>query len=548
MELSSKKYNYDELVNLLIKQEERIAKIESLLRINSSNELVEDDIPNLFRKKDSESNDSLEYTIGQFWFAKLGILVLMTGVIFLLTFPYKNLPSFLPSVLGYVLTILLMFVAKEFSSKFSYISGYLKGGAIALLYFSTMRFHYFTTHPAINSLFLETILLLCITVLTLFISLKSKSAYLVGLSIATGYVTLLLNGNTFFIFSSLALLSAFFTYLKLKYSWEGVLTFGIVLTYTAHFLWFINNPLLGNVLKFNYEPRVNSVFVLLYMVIFAFSSILKSGNLKEKFYEVFNTGLNIFLSYVLFLIITFGNTDYILTLLHIFASLIFLTLAFVFWSKFESKLSTFLFAISAYLALSTAIINQFPIPDFFILLCWQSLLVVSTALWFRSKFIIIANFFMYLLVFILYVVLNGKLNSVSISYGIVALLSARILNWKKERLELKTDLMRNAYLILGLLIIPYALYHTLPEVWVSVSWIFVALLYYLLSVVLKSKKYRWMALATLLLTIGYIFVFGISRLEPTYKIISFLVLGIVLLVVSLMYAKSKGKYFNKSET
>ncbi len=546
MDVPSEQNSFDELLSHLRKQEDRIAKIESYLHITSQEEENKEVEPHILHTRDSKSDDLLEFKIGQFWFAKLGILVFMVGLIFLLTFPYHNLPPFLPSFFGYIFAVSLMITAKKFLSQFGYISGYLKGGGIALLYFSTMRLHFFTSQQVISNLTFETLLLMIITGLSIYIGLKSNSSYLTALSLTEGYITALLNGNAYFIFSVLLLLSIAFLYLKLHYKWDVLLLYGVLLTYSAHLLWFINNPLLGNAVRFNYVPQINSIFLLGYMIVFTLGYVINRQNKNEEFLEIFNTSIILSLSYGLFLAITVGESGPSFTILNIFASVIFLSFAILFWIRIKSKYSTFLFAMFGYLALSAAIINQFPSPDFFIWLCWQSLLVVSTALWFKSKFITIANFFIYLLVFILYVVLNGKLNSVSISYGIVALLSARILNWKKERLELKTELMRNGYLIMGLFIIPYALYHSLPEGWVSVSWVIVALLYYLLSVVLKSKKYRWMALATLLLTIGYIFVFGISRLEATYKIISFLLLGVVLLIISLIYAKTKVKYFSKN--
>ena len=101
--------------------------------------------------------------------------------------------------------------------------------------------------------------------------------------------------------------------------------------------------------------------------------------------------------------------------------------------------------------------------------------------------------------------------------------------------------MRNAYLFLAFIAIPYALYHSLPGRYISLSWVGVAIFYYLLSLVLKNKKYRWMALFTLLLSILYIFVIGIIKLEPVYRIVSFIVLGIVLIIISITYTKIRAK-------
>ena len=226
-----------------------------------------------------------------------------------------------------------------------------------------------------------------------------------------------------------------------------------------------------------------------------------------------------------------------LTGYYLLASIIFLTIAIAFWLREKSRYSTFIYAMFGYLALSIAIITEFNSPELFILLCWQSLLVVSTAVWFRSKFIVVANFVIYLIIFIAYLAVEGKVDLISISFGIVALLSARILNWKKDRLELKTEQMRNAYLLSALFIIPYALYFAMPDRLISISWIAVAVLYYVLSIILKNKKYRWMALFTLLLTVVYVFIIGFTSSDPTYRIISFIALGTVMIIVSLVYKR-----------
>ena len=134
------------------------------------------------------------------------------------------------------------------------------------------------------------------------------------------------------------------------------------------------------------------------------------------------------------------------------------------------------------------------------------------------------------------------------SFGIVALISARILNWKKENLELRTELMRNAYLTSAFLIFPYALYHTVPKGYVSLSWVGIAGFYYLLSIILKNKKYRWMALLTFMLAALYLFAIGTINFEPIYRLISFIVLGLALIIVSILYTKVRMKTHGKESS
>jgi uncharacterized membrane protein len=101
--------------------------------------------------------------------------------------------------------------------------------------------------------------------------------------------------------------------------------------------------------------------------------------------------------------------------------------------------------------------------------------------------------------------------------------------------------MRNAYLVSALVVFPYALYHLVPGAYVGLAWVGVALLYYGMNLVVRNRKYRWMGHATLLFTAVYLVVVGINRLEPLYRNLSFLVLGTVLLIVSLIFTRLRAR-------
>ncbi len=534
----------DEIVKFLIKLDERISTIEARLSI------VPEEKPYIekeeIRKPEEsisslEREDNLEYRIGQFWFAKVGIVVLIIGFAFLLTLPYENSPSAFPTILGYFFSAGLISLSQYWRKNFPHISGFILGGGYVLSYFTTLRLYYFSSNPLIASLTIEVILLLIAASLTLIYSIKKGSIYLTAVSLTLEYITAMISDQSYFIFIMLVLLSSLCVYFTLRYRWNYLIIYGILITYLIHLVWFFNNPLLGKPLQPVFYPEFNAIFLLIYASIFYLGNILRDKSIKENLNLVLITGFNTMGAYSVFVIITLTTTHAYSGFYHLLASIMFLTFSIIFWVREKSKYSTFILAMFGYLALSASIIIQFPAPNFFIWLCWQSLLVVSTAVWFRSKFIVVANFVIYLLVLIAYLSMEGKIDAVSISYGIVALLSARVLNWKKDRLELRTEYMRNAYLIIALFIIPYALYNFIPRGLVSISWVALAFLYYYLSLILKNKKYRWMAILTLLLTVVYVFILGITSEDFTYKIVSFLVLGVVLVTVSLIYARIKAK-------
>jgi uncharacterized membrane protein len=545
MSTKSKDYSSEELFNYLKNLDERISKIEQKLQISvnyESKELPSTNVEEILVDLSSEEKeDRLEFQIGQFWFAKLGIVIFFIGVAFLMSFPFQTIPVTVDIIFGYVFSIVVFFISKHWRETYSHLSDYLLGGGLFLFYFTTLRMSFFGNEILISQTLIE-VILLSLTVLIMFIiAIKRNSNYLILLSLVLGYVTALVSNNSYSIFGFLILLSALSVYLKLKYNWQAFLFMGIALTYLSHFLWFMNNPVLGNILQPVQGPGFNLLFLLTYSIIFAAGARLRKDDFPENAPVILSSILNAGSCYTLFFLITFVNKDSSSSLYHLIASIIFIAIAINFWQKEQSKFSTFVYAMLGYFALTVAIIYEFKSPGFFILLCWQSIIVLSTAVWFRSKYIVLANFVIYILIFVTYLILEGRISATSLSFGIVALLSARILNWKKDRLELTTEQMRNAYLLTALIIIPYALYHAMPEGWASVSWIVVAIIYYALSVILKSKKYRWMALATLGLTVGYVFIIGITNEDFTYKIISFLALGLVMLVISVLYTKKKRK-------
>jgi uncharacterized membrane protein len=519
--------------------EERLARIEHHLGIELEGS---DDKPQAASTAVAEEDDErLEVQLGENWFAKVGIVVLALGIVFLLTFPYSNLPPALPSLFGYMVAGAIVVLSRFWSSSYPQISRYLLGGALLLLFFTTLRLSHFSPQPALSNSTLEALLLLAVVSTNLVVSARRRSPYLAGMTLVLGFATALVEGGVVFLVLVVAGMSVAAVYLRRTYGWEWLPLLGVVLANLAHTLWAINNPVLGNPLHLVDSPEVHVLFLLVYAGIFATGDILRTRDQEERPLETVNAFLNGGASYAFFLLFTLSTFTQHIVGWHLVASAVYLALAVGFWIRRKSRYATFAYAMLGYTALSVAIVAQFNLPDSFAWLCWQGILVVSTAVWFRSRFIVVGNFVIYVLLFIAYLVSAGSMSLVSISFGVVALVTARILNWQKDRLELRTEQMRNAYLASALVAIPYALYHIVPPGFVSLSWLCLAAAYYLVSRFLHLRKYRWMALLTTALTILYVVIVDMMGVNPTLRIISFLVLGTALLVISMVYSKRARK-------
>jgi hypothetical protein len=300
----------------------------------------------------------------------------------------------------------------------------------------------------------------------------------------------------------------------------------------------VNNPLVGRKFHGVTDPQFNLLFLAAYAGIFVYAGLMRPGQ-EPPYIRILRAGgnsLGAMLVGLLNVQLFHAGAGY-----GVMAGLAaaFLTAATVFWVHHRGQYGTAIYACFGYMALSAAIFAWFPAPDYYGWLAWQSLLVAATAVWFRSKIIVVTNVFIYGGIYLVYFALAPANGWVNLSFALVALCIARILNWRQEQLELRTELMRNFYLAAATIIIPYGLYHMVARSMVSAAWLGAAAVYFLASLALGNRKYRLMAMATVLATIVYVFVVDLSHLEPAYRIISFLVLGVALLVISVFYARQR---------
>jgi len=546
MDTSSNDVTGKEILQHLKSIESRISKLESYLDLPPAEAEEEFEEEPIVQKKKSKSDEELEFRIGQYWFAKLGISVFLIGWIFANTLPFEYLNQIIPVAIGFLTGMVGIATSFFLKKRFPHIAGYILGSGFVIIYLAVIRLHFFSPEPVLSQLIPVIVILYLISLLLIFSGVKWNSPYITLLGFFATLLSALLGNYSYLIFLTIILIAILSSNFKIKHSWNGLFNFAITLAYLVHLIWFINNPLVGNSLELKIDEPINLIFILIYQIIFSLAYFA-----DKKYDEYLPTAISILantsIGYGLFLLITILSMPTLAQVYHLLAAIIFLGFAILFFTKKSSKVATFYYAMTGYAALSIGIILQFDKPDYFMWLCWQSLIVVSTAVWFKSKFIIVANFFIFLMIFLVFLVISGTTSGISLSFGIVALLSARILNWKKDQLELQTEQMRNAYLVTALLIIPYSLYHMIPSEFVAFSWIAIAIIYYLLSVLLKNTKYRYMSLATYLITVIYVLVIGITSEETASKILSFLVVGSALIILSIIYARNKNKKSSQKE-
>ena len=517
--------------------EARMARIEAYLRLDEPSGAADSAPPATVLRREED----LEFKIGQEWFARVGIAALGIGVAFTLSLPFPGLPAAAPSLFGYALAAGLFALAARCPRHLELVASHLRATAMALAYFAGLRLCFFGDRRALDAGSVAGVLLLTATAgANLAIALRRRSTWLIGVALFTGYATALAVGSPGIGLWLVALFSISAVSAGVSLGRPSPILIAIPLAYFAYGALALNNPLLDRPLQAiaiaPWAPWVLLVCLL------SFSAGLLRSTRGDRENMAANAGifLNTLAGYAVYLLHTLACHDAWFIGEQAAASAALLGLAFL-HARERDGIGSFICAMTGFVALSFAIIKASQPPDVFVWLSVQSVIVVATAIWLRSRFVVVANFVIYLAILACYVAVAEQERGISLGFGVVALVTARLLSWKQERLELKTGLMRNAYLIAAFFIFPYALFHLVPGAWVSLAWVGAALLYYLLAAFLRNRKYRWMAHGTLLLTALYLAVVGISRLDPLFRNLSFLVLGAVLLIVSLVFTRLRGR-------
>jgi hypothetical protein len=77
--------------------------------------------------------------------------------------------------------------------------------------------------------------------------------------------------------------------------------------------------------------------------------------------------------------------------------------------------------------------------------------------------------------------------------------------------------------------------------YLTASWSALALAFFTCGIALRERMYRWLGLGILACALGRVVIFDVWKLETLYRILSFLALGIVLLVLGFIYNKYQDK-------
>jgi hypothetical protein len=414
-------------------------------------------------------------------------------------------------------------------------------GILLLLYYISLRLHFFTDEPLIKSLPVSLFILAIPVVIQFVYALKRKSQFLTGIGLMMLTGAGLFSGLTGVILFTGTVTTGLSIILLWRNNWSQQVYFALFVVYLSHLLWLFSDPVAGNTFVMREAAGINLIFLFTYGILFSIGSILLYKKELPVSFSISVTLWNAFLfSMILVLeVAAFYKTSYML----IFGAISVCSLGYSSLLKLKGKhpFITAFYACISFIALSIMIYGYAGLPKSYLWLALQSLLVVSVALWFRSRIIVWVNTLLFTGMMLFYLANSPSLDSVNFTLAIVALLTARFLWWKKERLTLQTDLLRNIFLLAAFLMTLIALYKAVPKQFITLSWVGAAALYFILSILIKNVKYRYLAIGILIVAIVYLFLIDLKNMGIGFRVVALLIIAMISLVGSLFYTNLKAK-------
>ncbi|WP_346858892.1 hypothetical protein [uncultured Draconibacterium sp.] len=490
-----------------------------------------------------KAKSSIEFGVGESGMAWLGNIILFIGISFLVSYIQNTVTPAVSALVGFVAVAGLYFSSWITRQSYSYLSKLFAFNGHLLIFYFTLRLHFFQENPVLKNETLGLLLLLLVSAALLYKAYQKQSQLMAGIVLIMLLICGILSSEVSTLSGIATVAAILCMYLYYRFGWIKLTFAFIFLVYLAHVNWLINNPILGNNPEFISSPGNGYWFFILTW--FAFSMLALIPPKKEVSGElviasvVWNgLGFTIILGLIVF---TYFKENYV----PIFVLLSIFCLIFSAVLQLRSKLNitASMYVLFGFLSLSVAIFGIFGLPESYSFFALQSLLVVSMALWYRSRFIVIMNTLLFLTLMTVYLVESESRDMINLSYMLVAFVSARIINWKKERLNIKTELVRNLYLISGFIMTLISFNYLSPPAYITASWIFVAVLFFIVSVLLKKKKYRWLAIAALIASAVRLILIDMSNIDIGYRVLIFLVFAILSITVSILYTK----YFIKKK-
>jgi uncharacterized membrane protein len=191
-------------------------------------------------------NETFEMKLGTYWLVRIGIVMLLTGLVFLGTYAYKNFVGKFgaPAKVGllYAASAALLGLGgwlqrkreKEALQNYGQV---LFAGGLAATYFTTYAAHYVPVLRVIGSPFADALLLLAWAAVTVLIADRRKSEVLALFAVGLSYYTSAITDVGLFTLCSNLVLTAAAVFFLIRNRWTKLSVISVLATYGGFAFW-----------------------------------------------------------------------------------------------------------------------------------------------------------------------------------------------------------------------------------------------------------------------------------------------------------------------
>lgn len=488
-------------------------------------------------KHSPSSQSSMESKIGEYGMAWMGNIVLLFGILFLTQYLLNNNRELISLLFGFASVGIVYLIGYFTRESLPYMSRLFSYNGHLLLFIQTMRISLFQSSRIIDNPALGHLVITLVLIAFIYLAFRKNSQLLTVLAFLMASVTAIASTYTHFMLPLMLGVSICAIIQARRNGWWIGLVFSIFLVYFVFLVWMLGNPFISKSIEIITEHQMGYFYLFASALAYSFLALFsKSEDLphNQPLNAVLLNGIGFSFIFTM-MVLSFFSANYSIYFGLIAAFCIVYSVVLQLRGTWNTIAA--MYAIYCFVALSISISGIYHFPLAFLLLSIQSLLVVIVALWFRSRFMVIMNTILFAGLLIAYLVTDESLDTINFSFSLVALVTARILNWKKQRLEIRTELIRNIFLFSGAAMLLFSLHEAVPPNFVTLSWTLAAMVFFILSVVIKNMKYRWLAISTMVVTVFYLFIVDLSNISLGYRIIALMFIASISLGISIFYSK-----------
>jgi uncharacterized membrane protein len=224
----------------------------------------------------------LEAHLGTYWLSRVGIVALIIGFAFLIIYHFGELGVLVRVGAGYLLSAGLAALGLWLSRRHELFGRIVFGGGLALAYFVTYALHFVPAVRVIHSEPLALVLLALNVVGIVVIAQRMQSETVAGIALFLGLHTGMLSDITLFTLMSTTLLAGGALFFLVKNRWVIVPLSSLVAVYSTHVVWAMRTEAIAPGQPDSERLTLSLSFLALYYLLFSVALLVHPRELSRR--------------------------------------------------------------------------------------------------------------------------------------------------------------------------------------------------------------------------------------------------------------------------